>query len=72
MAADYVFHSGNRKFFAVRRPVRDMMAWDGRGNPRLWFSWEMLEDGARDYLACGVKTLLEAREPIDNACGITG
>lgn len=68
----YAFSADGRCFFAVRKRVRDMMEWEGRGNPWLWFSWEVLANGERDYLACGVRTLREAQEPIDKLCGITG
>lgn len=70
--ADRMYTSGERRFFAVRRRVREMIpSWEGTGNPWRWFSWEVV-DGHRDYLACGVDTLRDAQRPIDDACGITG
>lgn len=70
---DRMYTLGERRFFAARRRARSILpAWEGRGNPWRWFSWEVLPDGERDYLACGVDTLREAQRPIDEACGITG
>jgi hypothetical protein len=72
MARDYGFTADGRRFFAVKRRVREMLpSWEGKGNPMLWFSWEQ-KGSERDYLACGVKTLYEAQRPIDKICDITG
>ena len=72
MKRSYMYHADGRKFFCVKERAKNMLpSWEGRGNPWLWFSWEVV-NGERDYLACGVSTIREAQEPIDKLCGITG
>ena len=65
MSRDYRFTINGRTFYAVRRRAREMLAWDGHGDPLLWFSWED-DGGERVDLACGVRTLREAQQLIDN------
>lgn len=53
-------------FYASQEKVRDIIPdWQGKGNPKLWFSWEELENNRKEYLANGVKTLREAQDCIE-------
>lgn len=70
MNRDYVFTINGSKYVVVRRHAREMIpSWDGCGNPWLWFSWEQ-KTGVRDYLACGVKTLREAKESLPDTAEV--
>jgi hypothetical protein len=49
--------NGKAKYALTHQPIKDMMHYDGHGNPRVWFIKD-LETG--DYPVCGVLTKREA------------
>lgn len=65
MSRTYLYRIGGHNYSVLRRPLREVFPYyEGRGNPRLWFAFE-LETEDRDIVVCGVRTKRECVEMLE-------